>query len=225
MDDLAKLAYTKLAKFQITLALLIFVPAWSLTYWQGWLTWSLFLICCVATTQYFLKHDRALVVRRMNAGPAAEREPRQKLIQSFGSVLVIAILAGSALDHRFFWSSVPTWVVWLGAALIVLGFVVMFQSFRDNSFAASTIQVDDGQRVIDSGSYGYVRHPMYSGAIIMFAGIPLAMASWWGLVPALLLTGTMIWRLLEEESFLASNLAGYDDYRRRVRARLVPGLF
>ena len=225
MDDLARRAYAKLARFQITLAVLIFLPAWSLAYWQGWLVWALFLVCCVAITQYFLVHDRALIERRMESGPGAEREPRQKLIQTFSSVLVVAIFLVSALDHGRGWSSVPLAAVLIGAALIVLGFAVMFLAFRDNSFAASIIQVDRGQKVIDTGLYARVRHPMYSGALIMFAGIPLAMASWWGLVPAALLAAAIVWRLTDEERFLARNLAGYDAYRGRVSARLVPGVW
>ena len=161
----------------------------------------------------------------MKSGPLAEREPRQKLIQTFSSMLVIAIFLVSALDHGLGWSAVPVAAVMFGAALIVLGFAIMFQAFRDNSFAASIIQVDRGQRVIDSGLYARVRHPMYSGALIMFAGIPVAMASWWGLVPVALLAVTIVWRLTDEERYLARNLAGYEGYRGRVPARLVPGVW
>ena len=225
MDDLARRAYVKLARFQITLAVLIFLPAWTLRYWQGWLVWTLFAVCCVAMTQYFLTRDRALIARRMESGPVAEREPRQKLIQTFSSVLVVAIFLVSALDYGGGWSSVPVAAVQIGAALIVLGFAVMFQAFRDNSFAASIIQVDRGQKVIDTGLYARVRHPMYSGALLMFAGIPLALASWWGLVPVVLLAAAIVWRLTDEERFLARNLAGYEAYRGRVSARLIPGVW
>jgi protein-S-isoprenylcysteine O-methyltransferase Ste14 len=224
MDDFAKLAYSKLARFQLALAVLIFLPAWAL-YWQGWLVWILFLVCCVAITQYFLRHDRALIARRMEAGPRAEREPRQKVIQTFAAVLMCAIFLVSSLDHLLGWSSVPLAVVVIGATLILLGFAVMFQAFRDNSFAASTITVDSGQRVIDTGLYAHMRHPMYTGVLIMFAGIPLALGSWWGFLPALMLGATIVWRLLDEESYLARNLPGYDDYRGKVRARLVPGVW
>src|SRR5262245_27273123 len=132
MDDLARRIYPKLARFQATLAILIFAPGWSLAYWQGWLTWSLFLVCCVAITHYFLRHDRALLMRRMQAGPTAEREPRQKLILTFASTVMIATFVVSALDHGRGWSAVPPWVVLAGAVLIVAGFAVMFQAFRDN---------------------------------------------------------------------------------------------
>jgi protein-S-isoprenylcysteine O-methyltransferase Ste14 len=225
MDDLAKRAYAKLARFQIALGVLIFLPAWSLGYWQGWLVWGLFLICCVAITQYFLSRDPALIIRRMKAGPAAEREPRQKLILTFASVLMGAIFVVPSLDHARGWSAVPFAMVLIGAALIVLGFAVIFQAFRDNSFAASIIQVDRDQTVIETGLYASVRHPMYSGALIMFTGIPLALGSWWGLVPVALLAATIVWRLTDEERYLARNLAGYDAYRDKVPARLVPGVW
>jgi protein-S-isoprenylcysteine O-methyltransferase Ste14 len=225
MDDLARTAYRKLAKFQIALAVVIFAPAWSLAYWQGWITWALFLLCCVAITHYFLRHDRALIVRRMAAGPAAEREPRQRLILTFASALMIATFLVSALDHGRGWSRVPPWATLAGAALVIAGFSIVFQTFRDNSFAAATVQVERTQHVVDTGLYAHLRHPMYSGALLLFAGIPPCLGSWWGLVPAALLIATIVWRLIDEEHFLARNLPGYDAYRGRVRARLVPGLW
>jgi protein-S-isoprenylcysteine O-methyltransferase Ste14 len=161
----------------------------------------------------------------MEAGPAAEREPRQKLILTFASALMVATFLVPALDHGRGWSAMPPWVALGGAALIVAGFAVVFQTFRDNSFAAATVQVDSAQHVVDTGLYAHMRHPMYSGALLMFAGIPLCLGSWWGLAPAALLVATIIWRLIEEEAFLVRNLTGYDDYRRRVRTRLIPGVW
>jgi protein-S-isoprenylcysteine O-methyltransferase Ste14 len=140
-------------------------------------------------------------------------------------VLVIALFVVSALDHGHGWTAVPLVVALIGAALIVAGFAIMFQAFRDNSFAASTIRVDSEQKVVDTGLYARVRHPMYSGALIMFAGIPIALASWWGLVPAVLLGAAIVWRLVDEKRFLARNLARYEAYRASVSARLVPGVW
>lgn len=225
MDDLKRQALTGLARFQITLALLLFLTAWSLTWWQGWLYWFVMGASCVVLTLYFLRHDRALIARRLKAGPTAEREPRQKLIQGIAVVLVCATFALSGFDHAFGWSTISPATVLIAEAFVLLGFYVMFLAFRENSFAASTIQVDSAQRVIDSGVYGLVRHPMYVGAIILFAATPIALGSWWGLVPAALLAAAMAWRLIDEENFLVSNLSGYADYRGRVRARLVPGVW
>ena len=225
MDDLRRRALIWLARFQITLALLLFLPAWSLAYWQGWLYWLLFGAACLVITLYFLRHDPALIARRLKAGPSAESEPRQKLIQGIASILVCTVFVLSGLDHAFGWSSVSRATVLIADAFVLLGFIVMFLAFRENSFAASTIQVDREQRVVDTGLYGVVRHPMYVGALIMFAATPIALGSWWGLVPVALLTAAMVWRLLDEESFLARKLAGYTDYQRKVRARLVPGVW
>ena len=225
MDDLKRRALTAIARFQITLALLLFLPAWSLTWWQGWLYWFVMGAACLVLTLYFLRHDPALIARRLKAGPTAEREPRQKLIQGIASLLVCTVFVLSGLDHAFGWSSVSPAAVVIADAFVLLGFYVMFLAFRENSFAASTIQVDHEQRVIDTGLYGVVRHPMYVGALIMFLATPIALGSWWGLVPVALLAAAMVWRLTDEENFLARNLAGYADYQRKVRARLVPGVW
>src|ERR1041385_1661093 len=175
MNDLAKRAFMGLARFQIALAAMLFLPAWSLTYWQGWLYWLLFGAALVAITLYFLRHEPSLIRRRLGAGPAAEREPRQKLIQTFAVLLMAAIFIVSSLDHALGWSTVSSAVVLIADVAVLLGFFVMFVAFRDNAFAASIIQVDAGQKVADTGSYARVRHPMYVGAIILFLGTPPAL--------------------------------------------------
>jgi protein-S-isoprenylcysteine O-methyltransferase Ste14 len=224
-DDLAKRAFSGFAKFQIALALMIFLPAWSLRYWQGWLYWLLFGASCVVITLYFLRHDRALIERRMQAGPGAETEPRQKLILTFASAALIAMYVVSPLDYRFGWSFVPAWLVLAGDALVVLSFSGFFLTFRENAFAAATVRVESEQRVISSGPYAFVRHPMYTAALTLFLGTPLALGSLWGLIPAALLCVAIVLRLLDEENYLARNLPGYADYQRRVRTRLVPGIW
>jgi protein-S-isoprenylcysteine O-methyltransferase Ste14 len=225
MNDLAKRALTALLRFQLLLAVLIFGPAFSLAYWQGWLYWLILLAGSLAITLYFLRHDRGLIERRMRAGPAAERRPHQKLIQALAALLGCAAIMVSALDHRLGWSTVPPPLVIAGDALVVLAYAIVFLVFRANSFAAATIEVGAGQQVVTTGPYALVRHPMYAGALLAFIGTPLALASWWGLVPAALLAGVIVWRLLDEEIFLARSLAGYDDYRRKVGWRLLPWLW
>lgn len=224
-EDLAKRALAGLARFQIALALMIFLPAWSLAYWQGWLYWVLFGAACLTITLYFLRHDRGLIERRMQAGPGAETEPRQKLILTFASVALIAMYIVSPLDHRFGWSCVPVWLVLIADTIVVTGFYGFFITFRQNAFAAATVQVESNQRVISTGLYAIVRHPMYAAAVPLFLATPLALGSWWGLVPAAALLATVVWRLLDEEYYLARHLPGYAEYQRKVRARLVPGLW
>jgi protein-S-isoprenylcysteine O-methyltransferase Ste14 len=225
MDDLSKRTLEGLAKFQLFLALVIFLPAWSLRYWQGWLYWLIFGLMCLVLGLYFARHNPALVARRMEAGPQAEKEPRQKLILWCASATLIALYVVCGLDYHFDWSSVPTWLVLIADLLVILCFYGFYVTFRANAYAASTITVEVEQPVIASGPYAAVRHPMYSAAIVLFGATPVALASWWGLVPAALLAALIVWRLLDEEAYLAQHLAGYDDYRRNVRARLVPGVW
>jgi protein-S-isoprenylcysteine O-methyltransferase Ste14 len=185
----------------------------------------LFGAACVGTTLYFVRHDPALVERRMNAGPTAETEPTQKIILWCASAALIATYLVSALDYRFGWSRVAELTSLAGDVLVLLGFYGIFLTLQENSFAAATVQVAHEQRVISSGPYALVRHPMYATALIMFLGTPPALGSWWGLMPAAALAAAIVWRLLDEERYLARNLAGYADYQRTVRARLVPGVW
>ncbi|WP_454849795.1 methyltransferase family protein [Rhizobium binxianense] len=224
-EHLGRKATGATAKFVLFLAVLIFLAAGTPAYWQGWLFLANFCGWSAATTAYFLKRDPALVERRLHAGPAAEREPAQKRIQLFMSVVMIALFIGSVLDWRFGWSVVPVPAVILGNGLVALGFAAFFLVMRENSFASATIEVRQGQHVVSSGPYALVRHPMYAGALLMFAGMPPALGSWWGLAGMVPIAAGLAARLLDEEKHLARDLPGYDDYRRKVRYRLVPGLW
>jgi protein-S-isoprenylcysteine O-methyltransferase Ste14 len=225
MNDLTKRTVVGLAKFQLFLALVIFLPAWSLRYWQGWLYWLIFGLACLVLGLYFARHDPALVARRMEAGPKAEKEPRQKLILWCASVTLITLYVICGLDHQFGWSSVPPSLVLIADLLVIVGAYGFLITFRENSYAASTVTVEAGQPVISSGPYAVVRHPMYTAAIILYVATPVALASWWGLVPAAVLTAVIVWRLIDEEAYLARHLPGYVDYQHKVRARLVPGVW
>ena len=173
-------------------------------------------------TSYLWKRDPGLLARRVNAGPTAETEKSQRVIQLCASIAFIGVFVLSGLDHRFKWSHAPTPLVIAGDILVALGFLVIFLVFRENTFAAATIEVADEQAVITTGPYALVRHPMYSGALIMLAGTPLALGSWWGLLMLIPFTAIIIWRLLDEEMLLAVELRGYREYRQAVRFRLVP---
>src|SRR5262249_35668621 len=131
----------------------------------------------------------------------------------------------SAVDYRFGWSDLPAWTVVLGDAAVIAGLLGMSRVFVENSFAAATVQVEAGQRVIDTGPYALVRHPMYSAAIIMFAGVPPALDSAWGLVTMPFAVVILAVRLKAEERYLAEHLPGYLGYRDRVRWRLLPGVW
>jgi protein-S-isoprenylcysteine O-methyltransferase Ste14 len=208
--------------FLFALLLLIMLPAWSLSFWQGWLYWLVFSACTLGITFYFLKHDPELIERRARAGAGAEKEKIQKIIQAILSVFSVALLVFPGFDHRFGWSEVPNSVVFIANALVALGFLTVFVTFQTNSYASAIIEVGESQPVISNGPYALVRHPMYVGALFLFAATPLALGSVWGLLLAVPVIACIGWRLIEEEKYLAVNLPGYKDYLDEVPYRLVP---
>jgi protein-S-isoprenylcysteine O-methyltransferase Ste14 len=174
---------------------------------------------------YLMKKDPALMNRRMRGGPTAEKGKTQQIVMWFVSAGFIASLVVPALDYRFKWSSVPLYVIVAGDLLMALWFYVTFRVFKENTFTSATIEIAEGQKVISTGPYAFVRHPMYAGGLLLFFGTPLALGSYWGLLEFAVVLPALIWRLLDEEKFLARNLPGYVDYCAKVRWRLIPGVF
>jgi len=209
----------------VVLAILVFLPAGTLRYWQGWAFLATFAVCSTALTVYIALYDEKLLERRLRAGPRAETETSQKIIMALVMLGFAVFLVFPVLDHRFGWSPVPLYVSLIGDGLIVLGYLFILFVLRENSYAASTIQIADDQKVISTGPYARVRHPMYAGALLLLVGIPLALDSWYGLFGILVIVPGLIWRLLDEERFLTRNLPGYAEYTSHVRWRLIPGLF
>jgi protein-S-isoprenylcysteine O-methyltransferase Ste14 len=158
----------------------------------------------------------------MSGGPTAEKRPAQRLIMLGTSIGFIALLVVPALDHRFGWSAVPLGVVVAGDVLVTIGFGLIVRVYRENTFSSATIEVAENQAVITTGPYAIVRHPMYASALLYLVGTPLALGSYWGLVPLAAMMPFLIWRLVDEERLLAKDLAGYTEYQKRVRHRLVP---
>ena len=222
MNQLVIRAFAGLLFLLIVMAIIIFVPAWTLDYRQAWIFLVVFFVPPLLITIYLMKHDPKLLERRTTAGPGAEQERIQNIIQALAGLAFIAIFIVSALDHRFGWSTVPAYVTALGDVLVIFGFYLVFLVFKENTFASGTIEVVAEQRVISTGPYALVRHPMYIGALVMLVGVPLALGSWWGLLAITPMIIVLILRLLDEEKFLAKNLAGYRDYQSKVRYHLFP---
>ncbi len=218
-------AFLGLLSLAVFLAIATFLPAWTLDYWQAWLCLASFLLSAVAITLYLMASDPELLERRMRAGAAAEKERSQKRTQSFIRVFFLSLFVIPALDHRFHWTSVPPLVSIAGDVLIVAGFAIIFVVFRENTFTSGIIEVAAGQRAISTGPYAYVRHPMYSGALVMMLGIPVALGSWCGLLLLIPMAGGIIWRLRDEERFLAANLPDYPEYLVKVKSRLLPRIW
>ncbi len=209
----------------IVLTALIFLTAGTFRYWQGWSFLATFTVCSTALTVYMALYDEKLLERRLRAGPRAETETSQKIIMVLVLLGFAALMVVPVLDHRFGWSPVPPYVSIAGDGLIALGYLFILFVLRENSYASSTIQIADDQRVISTGPYALVRHPMYAAALLLVIGMPLALDSWYGLLGILVLLPVLAWRLLDEERFLTRNLKGYAEYTREVRWRLIPGLF
>ena len=211
--------------FTLALAAAMFGLAGTLRYWQAWLFLAAFIGSSVALGVYFVRHDPALIERRMHGGVSAEQEPTQKIIIGLLMAgLFLAILV-PALDYRWHWSAVPAWLAILANIGIVASFVLFFFVMKQNSYAAATVRVETDQPVISTGLYGVVRHPMYTGALLLTVCMPLALGSSWSLLLLIIVVPILAWRLLDEERVLRRDLRGYADYCRRVRYRLIPFLW
>jgi protein-S-isoprenylcysteine O-methyltransferase Ste14 len=214
-----------LTNLVVVLALALFAPAGTVRWMYGWVFLGLFCASALAITLYLARKDHALLQRRTQAGPFAEKERSQKIIQGFASISFLSTVVVPALDHRFGWSHAPLPLVAVGDALVLLGFLVVFLVFRENTFTSSVIEVAAGQQVIDSGPYSVVRHPMYAGALVLVAGISIALGSLVGLASLPPFAAVIVWRLLDEERFLVGHLPGYAAYRERTRFRLIPHIW
>lgn len=209
----------------IVLLALLFIPAGTLKYWQGWAYAAVAIIASGAYTIYLAKYDQALLKRRSEAGISHEKEPAQKVIISFFFAAFIALVVLPPLDVRFGWSNLPWYVSVFGDALVVVSFYIFYLVSKVNSYAAANVRVEEGQKVIDTGMYGWVRHPMYFGALFLIVGTPLALGSWWTLLLIPLFMPVLYFRIANEEKVLLRDLQGYAEYRQKVRYRLIPRIF
>jgi protein-S-isoprenylcysteine O-methyltransferase Ste14 len=222
MSNLAARAWFALGFLTMLLAFLLFVPAGTIRYWQAWVFLTIFFVGSALTTQYIIRNDPALLARRMKGGPTAEKRAAEKIIMLGTVFCFIALLVVPALDHRYAWSRVPLSVVLTGHVLFVVGFYFIYRVYRENTFASATIEVVENQKVISTGPYAIVRHPMYASALIYLVGIPLTLGSYWGFVPLALMLPLLVWRLFDEERLLSETLPGYREYQKKVRNRLIP---
>jgi protein-S-isoprenylcysteine O-methyltransferase Ste14 len=206
----------------LALCAMVFVPAGTLDYGRGWAYCATTLVASALYTIHLVRHDPALLQRRQQAGPAHEREPAQKIIIVFIFAAFAALIVLPPLDVRLHGARVPWPVSVLGDALVTFSFAVFHLVSRVNTYAAANVRVEDGQSVVDTGVYSLVRHPMYSGAIFLVVGTPLALGSWSTLLLTPVFLLLLYFRIVSEEAVLVRDLAGYSDYRRRVHYRLIP---
>lgn len=218
-------AWVWLVVLALAMGLLLFVSAGSLFYWHAWAYLVIFFSASALTTRYLIKNDPALLSRRLRGGPTAEKEPTQKIIMLFTLIGFICLLVVPAFDFRFGWSTVPPWLVVVADILVAIGFYFILLVYKANTFTSATIELAEGQKVISTGPYAVVRHPMYASALLFLFGTPMALGSYWGLLALAATMPFLIWRLLDEERFLAEKLPGYREYMSPVKSRLIPCVF
>jgi len=203
-------------------AALLFLPAGTLNYWRGWAFLAVFSFTALGPSVYLSRKDPAALERRTHAGPTAETRPVQKAVIVGTFATSAALLVVSAIDYRFGWSHVPAVVSVLGDVLVATGLGLAMLVVVQNRYAAANITVEDGQPLVTTGLYGFVRHPMYFGTAILMLGMPLALGSYWALLIVIPGVALLCVRILDEESLLIEELAGYRGYMQKVRYRLVP---
>lgn len=206
----------------LIIGLMLFLPAGSLDYWQAWLFMGALLIPFVFVVSYFLKHDHEFLERRMRF---KEKRAAEKTIIKIGQILFFIGFLIPGFDHRYGWSSVPSWIVILSDVLIFSAYMVVFLVFKENSYASRIIEVSKKQKVITTGPYSIVRHPMYAVTMPMYLCVPLALGSYFALVffiPAIFI---IFFRIFDEEKMLMKDLKGYKQYCKKVKYRLVPGVW
>lgn len=204
------------------IALIIILPAGTWAYWQGWMYMITLFLPMFFVLPYFLLRDPALLERRMRM---REKESAQRKIIAFSYLYFLLAFVLPGIDIRFGWSNVPPLVSVIADVFVFGGYMIFVWVLTVNSYLSRTVEVDAGQKVVSSGPYGIVRHPMYFGVTIMYLASPLALGSYWALIPAMLVIPLLVARLRNEEQVLLRDLPGYAEYRQKVKYRLLPGVW
>jgi len=219
MKSLKKKIIIMFSMVPVILGLLILVPAGTFNYWQFYLYLAILLVPMIFVMFYFLKNDPAFLERRLKA---KEKEKEQIVIQIVFSLIFFSGFVIPGLDKRFGLSNVPVLIVIIADIVVLLGYLLIFFVFKQNSYASRVVQVEKDQKVISTGLYGFVRHPMYLGVIIMYLPTPIALGSYWGLIPMATIPLALVLRIMNEEKVLCRDLPGYKDYCEKTRYRMIP---
>lgn len=217
----ASKAYSVPVIIMVVAALLLFLPAGSIEFWQGWIWLAIISAMTLFITAFFIKRNPGLLNRRMNV---KEKEPQPGIVKilSFLSLLIYIV---PGFDYRYHWSAVPVWVVIAANALVLFGYIFIFMAFKENSYASPVMQVEQDQQVIQTGPYAAVRHPMYTGLLLMQLCTPLALGSYWALIFAVLFIPVIIFRIKKEEEVMLRELPAYRDYLYKTPYRLIPAIW
>lgn len=220
--ELFRLIISRFFMALVLLAAVIIIPAWSLAYWQAWLYLVVLFIPLIFVVSYLFKHNPDLLERRMRTG---EKQKEQKWIILIAWIPFLLGFVLPGFDVRLGWSHVPPVMVVLGDLLVLAGYAIVFFTFRENRYASRIVEVEEEQTVISSGPYSIVRHPMYTGSALLYTFSPLALGSYWAMIPAAFILPVLVARIINEEKMLVNELKGYVEYRQKVRYRLIPGIW
>lgn len=210
---------TKLLAGAVLIGLMLFLPAWTFNYFGAWLFLGVLMIpVTIMGMVLFIKAPDLLEKRLANK----EKEMTQKGVVALSGLMFIGGFVLSALDYRFAWSRVPFWVTVAAAVVFLAGYGMFAEVMRENAYLSRTVEVQEGQKVIDTGLYGIVRHPMYLATLLMFLPIPLILQSFWGLIPFAIYPAVIVIRILNEEKVLVEGLDGYAEYKNKVKYRIIP---
>lgn len=219
---LKRMAARRFGLAGLVLAAMLFLPAGTLRYWQAWVFLAILFVPMFVVVACFLRKDPEVLERRMRM---KEKEPAQKVILLCSYPFFLAAYLLPGLDRRWGWSAVPAWLVIAADAVVLAAYLLVARVMRENRFLSRTVGVDQGQEVVRSGPYAIVRHPMYAAVIPLYLAGPLALGSYWALIPAAAIPVVIVLRILDEEKVLCRELEGYGEYRRQVRYRLIPGVW
>jgi protein-S-isoprenylcysteine O-methyltransferase Ste14 len=217
--QLLKIVASRVLGFIIAMMLFLFLPAGTWNYWQAWVYIGILIIPMFFVLVYLLRNDPELLERRMRM---REQRGEQKLIIKISLIFFLLAYILPGFDIRFGWSNAPIWVCIFADVLVLLGYWVVFRVFQVNSYASRVIEVNSGQKVVDTDIYAIVRHPMYFGAILMYAASPLALGSYWAMIPGAMIIPVLVARILDEEIALEKDLPGYTEYKQKTKYRLIP---
>lgn len=221
-DELLRTVLVRFGSAIVILCFMFFVPAGTLAYWHAWLYLVVLLMPMTGVLVYLLRNDPALLERRMHM---RERGTAQRWVIGFSVIWLLLAYVVPGFDYRFGWSHVPVWLVLVADGLVLVGYGIFFLVIRENSYASRVVEVAAGQRVIDTGPYAVVRHPMYVGVLLMYIFSPLALGSYWAMLSSVLMVALLLVRIYHEEAVLSRELEGYPAYMQKVRYRLLPGVW
>ena len=221
-SELKKMAWLRLLMAISLLSAMFFLPAGTFAYWEAWGYLAVLFIPVFSVLNYLLKNDPELLERRMRM---KEKRKRQKLIIKVSYLYFLLMFLLPGFDKRFGWSNVPVGVVVMADILVLLGYGIFFRVLRENRYASRTIEVVQEQKVIRSGPYAIVRHPMYLGLLLMYTFSPLALGSYWAMIPAMMMIPLLVVRIWDEERLLLKDLDGYKEYTQETKYRLIPGVW